>query len=307
MDRTLDVRRLLGPDRVELGLSSDESVEPGHERRDVRRPPPETHHRLLEGEDLAAESRERGRAHVSNVGADAGLELGRELTGGGLDPDDPQAGSDAGVRAVGGRREADRDATSQVDAAALGEGETHRDLIEGAGEPAAQQLEPVDAGPDGRLAEDDEDRLGHEEVHSSRRRHLRESPYLFEGWGDDAGPELGEDRDVRASLRAVEAAVGTVRSPRAHRGGHHRARAERSHQSQAEPGAPRPQFAPGPHEDRTHRDRHLWMWPKEVRCALLGHQTYGRRTPGTATTPTARGGTSVRKRDAGREGPVSVR
>ena len=40
VDGALDVRRLLGPDQVELGLSADEAVELGDERRDVRCPPP---------------------------------------------------------------------------------------------------------------------------------------------------------------------------------------------------------------------------------------------------------------------------
>ena len=108
---------------------------------------------------LAPESRERGRAHVSNVGPDAALELRRELTGGRLDPDDPQGGPDGCVagsaRDVRRWREADRDATPHVEVVALGKGEAHRDLIEATREPAVQQLEPVDAGPDRRLAEDD--------------------------------------------------------------------------------------------------------------------------------------------------------
>jgi hypothetical protein len=257
VDGALDVRRLLGPDQVELGLSTDEAVELGDERRDVRLPPPETHDRLLEGEDLAPEGRERGRAHVSDVGADAALELRRELTGGRLNPDDPQGGPDRCVagsaRGVRGSHETDRDATSHVEVPSLGEGETHRDLIEGTREPAVQQLEAVDAGPDRRLAEDDEDRLGRQEVHPPCRRHLGETPDLFEGRGDEAGAEGGEDDEIRALLRAVEAAVGAVGAPRAHRSSHHRPRAEGRDQSQTEPPAPRTQLVPRPREDRAHR------------------------------------------------------
>ena len=78
-----------------------------------------------------------------------------------------------------------------MEVVALGEGEAHRDLIEGTREPAAQQLEPVDAGPDGRLPEDDADRLARHEVHPAGCRHLGETPDLFEGRGDEARGRTG--------------------------------------------------------------------------------------------------------------------
>ena len=75
---------------------------------------------------------ERARIEVSKLGPDAALELGRELTGGRLDPHDPQGGPDgctaAGVRGVR-RRETDRDAASHVEVVALGEGEAHRQAV----------------------------------------------------------------------------------------------------------------------------------------------------------------------------------
>ena len=54
-------------------------------------------------------------------------------------------------------------------------------------------------------------------------------------------------------LRAVEAAVGAVGAPGAHRGSHHRPRAEGRDESQAEPRAPRTQLGPPPREDGAHR------------------------------------------------------
>src|SRR5439155_19744451 len=113
VDGALDVGRLLRPDEVELRLATYEAVEPVDERGDVRAAPAEPHHGLLQHEGPPPEGRERGRAEMDQVAAEAGVELGRELTGRGLHPRDPQGGPDgraAGrARGVRGRRDLKRE------------------------------------------------------------------------------------------------------------------------------------------------------------------------------------------------------
>ena len=80
MDGALDVRRLLRPDQVELGLTAHEAMDIVDERGDVGTAPPEPHHRLLEAQHLRPDGCEGGRAHVREVGGEARRELRRELT-----------------------------------------------------------------------------------------------------------------------------------------------------------------------------------------------------------------------------------